>query len=84
MTLAIPTIPDYRIEDREERELALAVECKKKAIAALASAADARKVRGADTYGIEQALDLEQSTMAGYQLALDHRRRELRPGKGRK
>jgi hypothetical protein len=69
-----------RTTDAEESALALAVEHKTKAIEALALAAQARKARGADTTGIEESLQHEDLTRAGYQRALDNRRRELRIG----
>lgn len=75
-TISFPNYEEHA--DTEERSLAHACECKDDAIGALALAAEARKARGADTTGIEESLDYERLTRAGYQRALDNRRRELR------
>lgn len=71
-------MPDTsNIEDPEERELVLAVYFKTESIRALARAAGVRKMNGRATFGIVESLDLEDTMRAGYQRALDHRRREL-------
>ncbi len=76
--------PDYKnIPDAEARALAHAVACKHDAVSALALAAEARKARGADTTGIEESLEFERLTMAGYQRALDNRKRELSQAGGK-
>lgn len=71
------TLPDYKISDTEERELALAVSLKQKVIAALKLVAEDRKARGEETLGVEESLDLETVTMGGYQRALDRRRKMI-------
>lgn len=71
------------MEDTEARALERAIGHKRAAVTALAEAAQLRKRRGGDTTGIEESLEMERLTMAGYQLALDARTREL-GGRGRR
>lgn len=66
-------------DDQEATALQAAVKHKANLILSLAAAAAARKARGADTFGIEQSLEMEDATRAGYQRALDNRLRELAP-----
>jgi len=71
-------MPDVsNIEDPEERELTLAVHFKTESIRALARAAHVRKLNGRSNFGIIESLDLEDTMRAGYQRALENRKREL-------
>jgi len=76
--MAEVTHPEWaHIEDPEERQLARAVFHKQAAIEALAAASEVRRLNGRSTIGILESLDLEDMMRAGYQRALDNRRREL-------
>lgn len=66
------------IVDDEQRALTIVVDAKNETINALVQAAEARKARGADTFGIEQSIDYEQTVLAGYVRALDVRIKQLR------
>lgn len=75
--MSFPQSEHVFIEDDEERALVLATQLKTDIIDALVAAAKARKARGGDATEIADALDHEDLTRAGYQRALDKRRREL-------
>jgi hypothetical protein len=70
-------VTSNEILDDELRSLLVLVEAKTLAIESLHTAARARKRRGEDTFGIEESIDLELATLAGYKRAADNRRKEL-------
>lgn len=63
--------------DPEMRALDLASKLKEQLAAQLVEVAHARKARGAAVEPIEDSIDLENMTRAGYQLALKQRARQL-------
>lgn len=69
--------PNYSLPDAEERALELAVRMKLETIAALNMAAEARRARGGDTTDIDEGIAYEELVIAGYNRALNNRRRAL-------
>lgn len=63
--------------DCEMKHLDLAAKLKEQLAACLVEIANARKARGAAVEPIEDSIDLENMTRAGYQMALKQRARQL-------
>ena len=72
--------------DAEEFALEVALSAKALTIQSLVEAATARKARGDDTTELEAGIDHENEVRAGYQRALEKRRKEIRlfPTRGKR
>lgn len=84
--MTTPTFPNYAIEDSEERYLAHAISLKKELISTLHLVAEAKKARNDEEQllGVTESISYEELVLAGYQRALDNRRRQLKLARGRK
>ncbi len=71
-----------KTDDAELSYLISAVNLKRQMIENLQAVATARKARGADDFEILMSIDGELAILAGYQRAVDNRKRELGLGKG--
>jgi hypothetical protein len=65
------------VADAELQHLQRVVELKKQLITELQAVADARRARGVTDCGPLESADYEAIVLAGYQRALDNRKREL-------
>lgn len=72
---------EHDTTDLEERELLLLIALKNHTTKALAFIAAARLGREESAGSVEEAIELENTILRGYELALKNRRFELRTGR---